>query len=72
MDGEGMQVTNISQCSTLPKNLQPGYVLLADGGFDIKESSIFIMQNSELRLLLKVKEQLEGIDVESAKRIGTV
>ena len=63
---------NISQCSTLPKNLQPGYVILADRGLISKKVLFLIMQNSELRLSLKVKQQLEGIDVESAKRIGTV
>ena len=55
MDGEGMQVTNISHCSTLPKNLQPGYVILADRGFDIKESSIFY--HAEFRITAFTKRK---------------
>ena len=57
---------------TLPKNLQPGYVILADRGFNIEESSVFYYADFKLTLFLKVKKQLEGIDVQLARGIGAI
>ena len=48
-------MANISQCSTLAKNLQAGYVILADRGFDIKESSIFY--HAEFRIAAFTKRK---------------
>lgn len=54
------------------KNLQLGYVTLADRGFNIEENSVFYYADFKLLLFLKVKKQLEGIDVELARGIGAI
>ena len=55
MDGKGMQLTNTSQ-NFQRKNLQHGFVILADRGFNIEESSVFYYAEFKVTAFTKSKK----------------
>lgn len=62
----------ITEHSTLYNNLLPGDTILADRGFDIKESVALLCSNLVLPAFTKGKKQLDPIAVEQTRTIANV
>ena len=73
-DGWGGRVSDkhITENSDLLQNLLPGDTLLADRGFDIKESVGLYCATVTMPAFTKGKKQLEGIEVEQTRTIANV
>ena len=54
------------------KNILPGDVVLADGGFDIADSIGFYYGQLKIPAFTKGKPQLSSLDVETTRRIASV
>ena len=62
----------LTEHSTLFNFLEPGDTILADRGFDIKESTALYCARVEFPAFTKGKKQLTGIEVEQTRRIAHV
>ena len=62
----------ITEHSTLYSNLLPGDTILADRGFDIKESVALLHSNIMIPAFTKNKKQLDPITVEQTRSIANV
>ena len=73
-DGWGGRVSDkhITENSNFLSNLIPGDTILADRGFDIKDSLGLYSATVTLPAFTKGKKQLEGIDVEQTRTIANV
>ena len=73
-DGWGGRVSDkhITDNSTLLHNLLPGDTILADRGFDIKDSLGLYSATLKIPAFTKGKKQLEGIDVEQTRTLANV
>ena len=74
MGGGGGRVSDkhLTQNSGLLNNLLPGDTVLADRGFDIKESVGLYCATLVLPAFTKGKRQLSGIEVEQTRKIANV
>ncbi len=63
---------HLTENSNLLSNLIPGDTVLADRGFDIKESAAMYCARVTLPAFTKGKKQLTGIEVEQSRRIANV
>ena len=63
---------HITDNSTLLHNLLPGDTILADRGFDIKDSLGLYSATLKIPAFTKGKKQLEGIDVEQTRTLANV
>ncbi len=73
-DGWGGRVSDkhITENSNLLHNLLPGDTILADRGFDIKDSIGLYSATLSIPAFTKGKKQLEAIDVEQTRTIANV
>ena len=73
-DGWGGRASDkhITENSNLLQNLLPGDTLLADRGFDIKDSVGLYSATVTMPAFTKGKKQLEGIEVEQTRTIANV
>ena len=63
---------HLTENSTLFNFLEPGDTILADRGFDIKESTAIYCARVVMPAFTKGKKQLTGIEVEQTRRIANV
>ena len=73
-DGWGGRASDkhITEHSTLLRNLIPGDTILADRGFDIRDTIGFYQSTIQIPAFKKGKDQLDAIDVEQTRSLANV